>query len=267
MDGTLHTVDGRQMLRFERRLPHPVAKVWRAVTSPEELAGWFPRHVTMDMRVGGKISFRHPAGTVTAPDAVITELVPGSVFAYDWDGAVLRWQLTPAPDGCLLVFTHTFASRPAAAKFAAGWHMSLDALDAVLAGKPVVAGDWAALNRGYVRDFGLLDGVVSLRFEQELVHPAAKVWSALALGAAVGAMPPESCVVPAVPAGPVTAMVDGSSLEYPWVVDGAPVGTVRLAIEPQDFGVRLVVTIESDEPLAAAREAWRARLVEFELGL
>lgn len=267
VDGTLHEVDGGQMLRFERRLPHSVAKVWRAITEPAELAGWFPWELSIDLRVGGKIGFTHPSGAATAPDAVITELSPPNVFAYYWNDGELRWELTPDADGCVLVFTHTFAARPPAAKFAAGWHMSLDVLGAVLSGSTVSAGDWAALNRGYVRAFGLLDGVVSLRFEQELVHPAAAVWSALADGASVGALPPAAAVVVAVPAGAVTAVVVGTSLEYPWVVDGRDVGVVRLAIEPQDFGVRLVVTIESDEPLAAARDAWRERLESLELSL
>ena len=41
IDGTLQTIDGRPALRFERRLAHPVERVWRAVTEPAELAQWF----------------------------------------------------------------------------------------------------------------------------------------------------------------------------------------------------------------------------------
>jgi len=32
--------DGRSVLRLERRYPHPVAKVWRAVTEPEQTSPW-----------------------------------------------------------------------------------------------------------------------------------------------------------------------------------------------------------------------------------
>ncbi|HEX8073920.1 MAG TPA: SRPBCC domain-containing protein [Thermoleophilaceae bacterium] len=42
MNGTLETIDGRPALRFERRLPHSVERVWRAITEPEELKAWFP---------------------------------------------------------------------------------------------------------------------------------------------------------------------------------------------------------------------------------
>ena len=36
--GTLETVDGRPALRFERRLPHSVERVWRAISEPAVLA-------------------------------------------------------------------------------------------------------------------------------------------------------------------------------------------------------------------------------------
>lgn len=42
MNGTLETVDDRHTLRFERHLDHPVERVWRAITDPDELRHWFP---------------------------------------------------------------------------------------------------------------------------------------------------------------------------------------------------------------------------------
>ena len=244
--GTLHTVDGRPMLRFERRLPHPVAKVWRAITDPKELSGWFPWQLELDLRPGGTISFTHPTGAVTAPDAVITELDAPRVFAYRWNDEDLRWELTPDGDACVLVFTHVFRERPAAAKVAAGWHLSLDALGAVLDGTPVATDGWQELNTAYVRTFGLLDGTIDgneLRFEQELVYPEAVVREALA---------------EAVP-----------SLDQPWVVDGHEVGSVRFALLPQDFGTRVVLTVSADsaDRLPAARTSWHDWLEAFAAGL
>lgn len=40
-EGILEHDDGRPVLRFTRRLDHPVDRVWRAVTTPDELAAWF----------------------------------------------------------------------------------------------------------------------------------------------------------------------------------------------------------------------------------
>lgn len=45
-DGTLETIDGRPVLRFERVPPHSVDRVWRAVSEPAELERWFRRPST-----------------------------------------------------------------------------------------------------------------------------------------------------------------------------------------------------------------------------
>ena len=38
--GTAEVHDGGARLRFERRLRHPIDRVWAALTRPEELEGW-----------------------------------------------------------------------------------------------------------------------------------------------------------------------------------------------------------------------------------
>ena len=40
-EGDLVVVDGNAALRFERRLAHPVERVWRAITDPAESGAWF----------------------------------------------------------------------------------------------------------------------------------------------------------------------------------------------------------------------------------
>src|SRR5215211_7251136 len=57
MSGTLETVDGRPALRFERRLAHPVERVWRAVTDPDEMPAWFPSGVVGERAVGAELVF------------------------------------------------------------------------------------------------------------------------------------------------------------------------------------------------------------------
>ena len=57
MNPTLRTGDGRSVLRFERRLAHPVEKAWRAVSGPAEMRHWFPAIVEMDARAGGTMRF------------------------------------------------------------------------------------------------------------------------------------------------------------------------------------------------------------------
>ena len=52
IEGQLIDVDGRPALRFERRLPHPVARVWRAVSEPAELERWFVATVPWTPQAG-----------------------------------------------------------------------------------------------------------------------------------------------------------------------------------------------------------------------
>lgn len=40
-EGILTEIDGRPALRLTRRLAHPIERVWRAVSTYDELAAWF----------------------------------------------------------------------------------------------------------------------------------------------------------------------------------------------------------------------------------
>jgi len=43
------TIEGRPTVRVEREYPHPIEKVWQAVTVPEHLGQWFPSPVEIDL--------------------------------------------------------------------------------------------------------------------------------------------------------------------------------------------------------------------------
>ena len=127
MNGSLKTVDGRPALRFERRLDHPVERVWRAITEPSELACWFVTAVEWTPEVGEYFEAVGETGE-------ITELDRPNAFAYTWGGESLRFELRPDGDGCLLVFTHVFDDRALGAQHAAGWEMHLTRLHRHLEG-------------------------------------------------------------------------------------------------------------------------------------
>jgi uncharacterized protein YndB with AHSA1/START domain len=109
MHGTFTTIDDRPALIFERRLAHPVEKVWRAVTDPAELAHWFP---------------------VAAAEPEVIEVDPPRLVAFTWGEDVLRIELEPADAGagCALRFTAIFDDAARASRDAAGWHVCLDTL-------------------------------------------------------------------------------------------------------------------------------------------
>jgi len=195
VNGRLVDVDGRPALQFERTLRHPVARVWRAVTEPAELAQWFVGPVSWTPALGETF-------TVAGATVEITELDPPRTLAWTWGPESYRFELADAPEGCRLRFTHVFddAHGPAA-QHAAGWETYLDRLDALLAGRPISEVDAhvpvAELHERYAiafgqdpapgrrmiatlpfRDLTLEDGPC-LRLERRYRHPVERLWRAL----------------------------------------------------------------------------------------
>jgi uncharacterized protein YndB with AHSA1/START domain len=151
------TPDGeRHRLRIERRYPHPVTKVWLAITDPSELSGWFPARVETELAVGATMTFTFP-GEAPEANGKVMEVEPPHVFAFDWGGEFFRWELAPdGPDATKMVFTHVFDDRTRAASFATGWDGCFDALAQVLDGAPVTELEsYAARHESYVEQFGL----------------------------------------------------------------------------------------------------------------
>jgi uncharacterized protein YndB with AHSA1/START domain len=191
MDPTLdaHT-DGRPALRLERHLKHPPEVVWRALTEPDQLSAWYPfRALEIDLRVGGRIRF-------DGMDAVIVQLDPPTVFAFSEHAPpemtresddLIHFQLTPDGDGCRLVFTHVFDDRPAAASYASGWTLCLDALVAHVHGEEYrMQRPSDAHHEQLIHQFGLDRGSVTrvgdawqVRFERQLTRPIDVVRDAL----------------------------------------------------------------------------------------
>jgi uncharacterized protein YndB with AHSA1/START domain len=145
--GALHArTDGRYELRFERRLAHSVAKVWRAISEPEQLRAWFPAAVDMALTPGARLRFELPRDAQARhdiPDAEmtsygeVTAVDPPRLLEYTWSGEILRWELEPTDDGCRLRFTNVFDDREIAAGDGAGWHVALESLGTVLDGRDV----------------------------------------------------------------------------------------------------------------------------------
>jgi uncharacterized protein YndB with AHSA1/START domain len=141
-DGSLRTIDGRDILSYERRLEHSVERVWRAITKPEEIVQWLAE-AELEPVEGGTVVLRWlntPEQTVAR--GTVTVFEPPQVLELDTDvHGILRWELEEDGDGCRLIFT---ASLPAEAepnlKVLAGWHIHLDHLGEALDGRPQ---DWS----------------------------------------------------------------------------------------------------------------------------
>jgi uncharacterized protein YndB with AHSA1/START domain len=282
----LQTVDGRSVLRIERRLAHPARKVWRAVTEPAHLATWFPSEVEIpELAVGAKLRFVFAGGEGPTLDGTITELDPPWIFGFTWDEDDLRIELRPDDGGrgCVLVFTHAFADSAGAASFAAGWEVCLAALDTALRDEPVAPPErdsMDARHEALVAELGLGEGTVSsagadggwtVRFERQLVRPAETAWAVLLDGAdvpSVGGTVPSGFTVGAFVAGPVTAVSPTAVLAYDWQHEGTAAGEVRWELTTgTGHGARLVVTQTGPAALTEERQtalvAWRTRIEDL----
>ncbi|WP_199444324.1 SRPBCC family protein [Umezawaea beigongshangensis] len=242
---------------MERHLRHPPEKVWSALTDPEHIGRWYPfPAVELDLREGGKVGF--DAGDGSTFEGVITEVDPPKVFAFREEDDLLRFEITPEEGGTLLVFSHTFDDRPASASNASGWTDCLDALEQVVEGRDDIRvdNDSVALHERLVKEFGLDQGSAettaagwTVRYERQLRVPADEVWAELSGSDAVsvGGAVPSGFAHPGLSATEVTAVTESERVEFEWLNDGKPAGTVRYEFQPGNGGARMTV-VQTGEP-------------------
>ncbi|MGO1054759.1 SRPBCC family protein [Crossiella sp. CA198] len=285
--GSLNPNPARPVLRFERRLRHAPEKVWQSVTDPAHLKHWFPVEFHAEQRIGAPITFIYPGAEAPPGSGEILEFDPPRVFAFTWkdansqDTAVLRFELVPTDEGCLLVFTHALGGPGdllATARHAAGWDGQLDVMEGVLAGHAVESTrkDWFHRAEHYVEEFGIATGECAamadgflIRVQRDLIHPKEKVWAQLTEDdpAVLGAAPPLRATHGYQPAGVVTELAAPDTLAYTWLHEDAPAGVVRWQLTPQAFGSLLTVTQTIPAGLADLRAvtlaAWQTHLELF----
>jgi len=155
-DGTIEEIDGRYVLRFERRFAHAVERVWDALTRPERLAEWFGSdEIELDLVEGGRFDVR-TTGPPELVDAIRREAGEEALMQHNTilrverpllfehtfgdPDSIARWELQRDGHGCRLVLTHT---EPAGFPIAdaprdlGGWHTLLDLMEKALADHPV----------------------------------------------------------------------------------------------------------------------------------
>lgn len=283
MTETLRTVQGRPVLRIERRLAHAPEKVWPALTQADQLSQWYPFQTSdFDLQVGGVIHFRDGSGITM--DAVITDVEQPQVFAFSNRAPkemtrestdLIHFELRQDDLGCLLIFTQIFDDRPAAASYATGWTGCLDGLDALLNGEPSPIGnrDPVATHEHYISEFGLGNGTQqvteqgwTVRFDRQYMglSPDA-AWEALTAGerTEINGPVPAPFTHAALQAAKITALEAPKLLEYEWHADTEQ-GVVRWEISPGPGGARISLT-QNGGPQASAQRltaltAWRERL-------
>jgi uncharacterized protein YndB with AHSA1/START domain len=157
LTGTYLTLDdGRPAVRFSRVYDHTIDRVWRFVTDPDELAGWFPSRAEFDLRPGGTVRFSgdpnmpESTGTVVAVDAP-------RHLSFAWGGDEVHFDLDELDDKrTRFTLTNVLGEANTAARNGAGWEVCLSALDAEARGERFdgphagVGPAWKEYYEGYV---------------------------------------------------------------------------------------------------------------------
>lgn len=158
----LATFVDRHTVVYERTYPHPIRRVWDAVSTGEHLNAWMLPEVRVERRLGGSYAFGW-GGSCDVPEATHGTLTvydpPSAIQFMTADGSFMRFDLAARGDTTHLLFTLHFlppvdnepvdgdpggdlpagtgaAWRPG---FMVGYHHMVDRLDAFLRGEWTLA--------------------------------------------------------------------------------------------------------------------------------
>src|SRR5271156_3834492 len=131
-------------VRFWRRLPGPIERVWTHLTDPARLSGWYDPGSVMEPREGGAVRLNdgHIRG-------VVTQWRPPVKFAHTWNvfgpgesvsaypESYLTIELAPDGDAVALTLTPLPVLERFQSQNAMGWATFLDILEATVTGQLV----------------------------------------------------------------------------------------------------------------------------------
>jgi uncharacterized protein YndB with AHSA1/START domain len=132
------------VISFDWTLSSPLSSLWRALTDNEALSRWLAPHVTLELRLGGRVVIDW--GSDGSAEGEVTQLKPEYLLEYTWGGSqwpetsTVRWEIQPRGQDARLLLTHQGLAVGTDDKrikeLAAGWHDFLDSLLAELGEKP-----------------------------------------------------------------------------------------------------------------------------------
>lgn len=124
--------DGRHQVRFERRLKHPIDRVWSAITEPDEIEAWLAR-AELEPREGGRVRLEwlNTGDEEVVARGTVAAIDPPRLLTLDTDAhGTLTWELRDDDGQTHLTFTATLDMPDEHVTMnVAGWHVHLDFLD------------------------------------------------------------------------------------------------------------------------------------------
>ncbi|PYO12739.1 MAG: polyketide cyclase [Gemmatimonadetes bacterium] len=141
-----------------RELRHSPDKVWQALTDPAQLREWAPFDVDGSLGTVGTVKLTW-VGTPTPLETRVTRADAPRVLEYN----DTRWELEAFGGGTRLTLWHNI-DRRFISWGAAGWHISFDVLEGLLAGyligrivgaEAMKFAGWQRLKAEYAKQFGV----------------------------------------------------------------------------------------------------------------
>jgi uncharacterized protein YndB with AHSA1/START domain len=146
---------------LSRELRHPPARVWQALTDPEQLKQWAPFDADGNLGVAGQTVHLSTVGTSQTTESRVRRADYPHLLEFDWGGHEVRWELEDFNGGTRLTLWASI-NRQYVSMGAAGWHICLDVLVQFVDGDPIgrLVGPhlmkderWQRLNSEYARLF------------------------------------------------------------------------------------------------------------------
>ena len=137
-------------LTLVRRIKAPPARIWAAITQPEQMMQWWSPDagptlsVIADVRPGGRFSvvFRLLNGDEHNPTGIYQEVVPEKKLVFTWDlppdlVSLVTFRLEPFEGGTVVTLTHEqLPDEDARASHEQGWSGLLNKLPVFLGDHP-----------------------------------------------------------------------------------------------------------------------------------
>lgn len=98
----------KKSIKVEKEFPHPIEKVWRAITDPKALANWFVPG-TFEARVGTSYHFENE---FTKVKGRVLQVEAPILLVYTWlkndtnIETTVHWQLEEYTEGTRLIIEH-----------------------------------------------------------------------------------------------------------------------------------------------------------------
>jgi uncharacterized protein YndB with AHSA1/START domain len=101
----------RMTMQHERRYPHPIDRVWEAVTTSEHLDAWLLPVSSVEARLGGRCSFSWGGPAEASIEGTVTVFDPPHVVQYTFGhpDSYLRFELSEDGSATRLRFHQSFA--------------------------------------------------------------------------------------------------------------------------------------------------------------